>query len=282
MDCAELHPTVFSTPSPSCPGRLGGRFLARKKSRRPARPGPGRPAGDPPGCGPTPATQSPLADLTGRLPRLWATLPGVFLTLFGFVFGACYWSFIAGEWAGAVRDANTGACPAPRCGCGPNAGYPVFRNVVRARSKGRSSHTPDDLGVLAAIAVGEWATVPSWCFFMRVGDYARPSPLSGSRRAVKDLAAWLRRRRASSANGVEREIPIAEVRPARRSSCVRREDPGGRRGRRRASDGGQAAITGESMRRGRPGREVFAASLARLGSLRVRATHVGPTPPLGG
>ena len=52
-------------------------------------------------------------------------------------------------------------------------GYPVFRNVVQATLRRQViSHTVMTIGVLAALAVGQWATAAVVVFFMRVGDYA--------------------------------------------------------------------------------------------------------------
>jgi Cd2+/Zn2+-exporting ATPase/Cu+-exporting ATPase len=45
------------------------------------------------------------------------------------------------------------------------------------------------LGVLAALAVGQWATAAVVVFFMRVGDYAENMTTEGARRAVKELTA---------------------------------------------------------------------------------------------
>ncbi len=216
---------------------------------------------------------SPMGDFTRRV-----------LTLFGLVFGAVLLVVIAGEWLG-LFETLTRRVPWPLgLAAVLVAGYPVFRNVVRATLKGQViSHTLMTLGVLAAIAVGEWATAAVVVFFMRVGDYAEAFTTERARRAVKDLAAMAPQTARVERDGVEYEIPIAEVQPGEmvvvrpgEKIPVDGEVVGGR------ATVDQAAITGESMpAEAGPGAKVFAVSLARLGSLRVRATHVGPDTTFG-
>jgi Cu+-exporting ATPase len=216
---------------------------------------------------------SPMGDLTRRV-----------LTLFGLVFGAVLLIVVAGEWLG-LFETLTRRVPWPLgLAAVLIAGYPVFRNVVRAALKGQViSHTLMTLGVLAAMAVGEWATAAVVVFFMRVGDYAETFTTERARRAVKDLAAMAPQTARVERDGAEHEIPIAEVRPGEtvvvrpgEKIPVDGEVVGGR------ATVDQAAITGESMpAEAGPGAKVFAASLARLGSLRVRTTHVGPDTTFG-
>ena len=47
------------------------------------------------------------------------------------------------------------------------------------------------LGVLAALAVGQWATAAVVVLFMHVGDYVERFTAEGARRAIKDLALGL-------------------------------------------------------------------------------------------
>lgn len=164
------------------------------------------------------------------------------------------------------------------------AGYPVFRNVLRAALKRRViAHTLMTVGVGAALAVGQWATAALVVFFMRVGDYAERFTTERARRAVRDLAAMAPRTARVERGGEEREVPVGEV-GAGETVVVRP-------GEQIPVDGevvaghatvDQAAITGESMpAEVGPGARVFAATLARLGSLRIRATHVGPDTTFG-
>jgi len=157
-------------------------------------------------------------------------------------------------------------------------GYPVFRNVVRAALKRQiTSHALMTLGALAALAVGEWATALVVVFFMRVGDYAERFTTERARRAVKDLTAMVPQTARVVRAGTELDVPVGEVRVGEmvivrpgEQIPVDGEVIGGQ------ATVDQASITGESMPvEVGPGAKVFAATLARLGSFRVRAAHVG-------
>src|SRR5581483_7679675 len=122
-----------------------------------------------------------------------------------------------------------------------------------------------------------WATAVVVVFFMRVGDYAEQFTTERSRRAIKNLAAMAPQTARIERAGEERTVPIGEVQVG--------EIVVVRPGEKIPVDGevvsgqatiDQAAITGESM----PvevgtGSKVFAATMARLGSVRVRTTHIG-------
>ena len=112
------------------------------------------------------------------------------LGLFGVVFGAVLFVVVAGEWLG-LFDELTDRVPFPVGLAVVLAfGYPVFRNVVRAALRRQViSHTLMSVGVLAALAVGQWATAAVVVFFMRVGDFAEHFTTERGRRAVKDLMA---------------------------------------------------------------------------------------------
>ncbi len=197
-----------------------------------------------------------------------------------------------GEWLG-LFEAVTERVPWPfGLAVVLVGGYPVFRNVARAALKGQViSHTLMTLGVLAALAVGEWATAAVVVFFMRVGDYAERFTAERARRAVKDLTAMAPQTARVERDGTEQEVPVVEVQVGETVIV--------RPGEKIPVDGevisghatvDQAAITGESLPvEVGPGAKVFAATsslrsgqaLARLGSLRVRATHVGPDTTFG-
>ncbi|MBF8283480.1 MAG: copA [Anaerolineales bacterium] len=212
-------------------------------------------------------SQPTLAEFTNRI-----------LTLFGLVFGAVLFVVVIGEWLG-LFETLTARVPWPvGLAAVLVAGYPVFRNVVRATLKGQIiAHTLMTLGVIAALVVGEWATAAVVVFFMRVGDYAERFTTERARRAVKDLTTLAPQMARVEREGAEVEAPIGEVRVG--------EIVVVRPGEKIPVDGevvsgqatvDQAAITGESMPvEAGPGTKVFAATIARLGSLRVRTTHVG-------
>ncbi len=204
--------------------------------------------------------------------------------LFGVVFGAVLFIVVVGEWL-RLFETLTRRVPWPiGLVIVLVGGHPVFRNVVRATLRRQvTSHTLMTLGVLAAMAVGEWPTAAVVVFFMRVGDYAEKFTAERARGAVRDLTAMAPQTARVVRDGAERDVPISEVhvgeivivRPGEMIP-VDGEISGGQ------ATVDQATITGEAM----PievglGDRVFAASLARLGSLKICATHVGPDTTFG-
>jgi Cu+-exporting ATPase len=200
------------------------------------------------------------------------------LTLFGIVFGAVLFIVVVGEWLG-IFETLTKRVPWPfGLAVVLIGGYPVFRNVLRAASRRQvTSHTLMTLGTVAALAVGEWATAAVVVFFMRVGDYAERFTTERARRAVKGLTDIAPQMARLERDGAEAEVPVQMVkagdavivRPGEKIP-VDGEVMGGH------ATVDQATITGESMpAEVGPGAKVFAATLARLGSLRIRATHIG-------
>lgn len=185
---------------------------------------------------------------------------------------------VAGEWLGLFKFLET-LIPFP---VGliivVIGGWPIFRNVVRAARKRQVlSHTLMTLGVIAALAVGEWVTAAIVVIFMRVGEYVENFTTESARRAVKELTAIAPQTARVERDGEETEVRVGEigigeitvVRPGEKIP-VDGEVVSGQ------ATIDQAAITGESM----PvevsnGSHVFAATIARLGSLRVRTLRVG-------
>jgi Cu+-exporting ATPase len=200
------------------------------------------------------------------------------LVLLGLVFGAVLFVVVAGEWLG-VFGKLTQRVPLPAgIAIVVAAGYPVFRNVIRAALHRRIiSHTLMSVGAVAALAVGEWATAAIVVFFMRIGDYVEKFTAERARRAVKDLAAIAPRTARLERDGIERDAPLSEVRAG--DIVIVRP------GEKIPVDGeviaghamvDQSAITGESMPvETGPGTGVFAATLAHAGMLRLRVTAVG-------
>lgn len=214
---------------------------------------------------PTPTPQ--LGNFTRRI-----------VMLLGGVFGAVLFIIIVGEWLGLFEQL-TEHVPFPiGLAIVIAGGWPIFRNVARAALKRRvTSHTLMSLGVLAALAVGQWATAAVVVFFMRVGEYAESFTTESARRAVKDLTAMAPQTARVERAGTEQEITIAEVKVGETVIV--------RPGEKIPVDGeviagqatiDQAAITGESMPvEVAAGAQVFAATMARLGSLRVQTTRIG-------
>jgi len=210
--------------------------------------------------------------------RSLSTFTRPILALFGLVFGAVLLVVIAGEWFGLFERVTDVVSWYLGWGLVALAGYPIFWQVVRATLRRQViSHTLMSLGVIAALAVGQWPTAVVIVFFMRVGDYAEHFTTERSRRAVKRLTALAPQTARVERSGAEAVIPISEiqvgaiviVRPGE-SIPVDGEVIGGQ------ATVNQAAITGESLPvEVSPGSHVFAATLAQLGSIRVRVTRVG-------
>ena len=200
------------------------------------------------------------------------------MTLVGVVAGAILFLVIVGEWLGLL-DRITENLPwyvgLPVILLG---GWPVFRNVIRAALKKQIiAHTLMTIGVLAAVAVGQWATAAVVVFFMRVGDYTEHFTAEKARKAMKDLTAMSPQTARVERDGEEVELPIREV----KLNDVVVVRPG----EMIPVDGevvsgqamiDQAAITGESV----PvdvaaGSRVYAVTIAQQGALRVRPTALG-------
>lgn len=200
------------------------------------------------------------------------------LVLFGVVFGAILFIVVIGEWLGFF-EAVSRRMPWPVWFVAVLiGGWPVFRNVVKASFKGRiTSHTLMTIGLLAAVAVGEWSAAVIVVFFMRIGDYVETFTAERARRALKDLTVMAPQTARVERDGTEVEVPVAEVKVG--------ETVVVRPGEKIPVDGevtsgqatvDQATITGESMPvEAGPGARVFAATIARLGSLRIRTMKVG-------
>ena len=220
---------------------------------------------------------TPEAELSAKAPFLGQFTRHI-LILFGVVFGAVLFIAVIGEWLGLFEVA-TRRLPWPvwlvviLIG-----GYPVFANVLRATFRGRiTSHTLMTIGALAAVAVGEWAAAVIVVFFMRIGDYVETFTAERARRALKDLTAMAPQTARVERDGAEVDVPVAEVRVGEtvivrpgENIPVDGEVIGGQ------ATVDQATITGESMPvEAGPGAKVFAATIARLGSIRIRALKVG-------
>jgi len=200
------------------------------------------------------------------------------LFLFGLVFAIVLVVVVFGEWLGYFEAVSSRIPSQVWLAVILVGGYPVFRNVIRSILKLQiTSHTLMTLGVIAAFVVGEWATAAVVVLFMRVGDYAERFTAERARRAVKDLTAMAPQSARVVRNATEIELPIEDVQVG--DTIIVRP------GERIPVDGevisgqatiNQAAITGESMPvEAGPGAKVFATSLATLGSLQIRTTHVG-------
>jgi Cd2+/Zn2+-exporting ATPase/Cu+-exporting ATPase len=202
----------------------------------------------------------------------------VVLALFGAVFAVVLLVVVLGEWLGLL-DAVTERLPWPFwLALILAGGYPVFRSVLRAALRRQvTAHTLMTAGVIAAVIVHEWVGALVVVSFMRIAEYIEAFTIERARRALRDLAAMAPRVARVERDGAEVEVPVEELRPG--DVVVVR--PGGQV----PVDGevvsgqatvDQAAISGESIPvEAEKGTAVFAASMVKLGMLRVRATRIG-------
>ncbi|MDA8233093.1 MAG: cation-translocating P-type ATPase [Magnetospirillum sp.] len=227
--------------------------------------------GSEPGSGasavPKTSSAATLAGFSGRL-----------LAAFGATLGVVVLLVVLAEWLGLLERLSN-LVPWPFWLAGVFAGgYPIFWTVVRAALRLKvTSHTLMTVGLIAAIAVGQWPAAVIVVFFMRLADYIEQFTAVRARRAVQDLTAMAPERARVERDGHEVEVPVAEVRVGETVIV--------RPGEKIPVDGeviggqatvNQAAITGESMPvEAGPGARVFAASFTHLGHLRVRTTEVG-------
>lgn len=234
-----------------------------------------------------PAISSAVADAGYRIPEIDAPLPdllstrdfnrrltillvGIFVGVLGIV--------VVGEWMGLFEFLNEQIPFLIGLALVLVGGYPVFLNVMRATLKRQIiSHTLMTIGVAAALAVGEWVTAAIVVVFMRVGEYVENFTTESARRAVKELTAMAPQTARVERDGVEQEIPVSQVRVDEIVIV--------RPGEKIPVDGeiisgqatvDQATLTGESMPvEVAAGMKVFAATNAKLGSLRIRTERTG-------
>ncbi|MGQ9927777.1 MAG: heavy metal translocating P-type ATPase [Chloroflexaceae bacterium] len=206
------------------------------------------------------------------------------LMLFGLIFGAVLFVVVVGEWSGLLETITARVPFWIGASLVLLAGWPVFAGVIRAALRRQvTAHTLMSLGVLAALVVGEWATAAVVVFFMHVGDGVERFTAEQARRAVRQLETLAPQTARVEREGAEVELPIAAVRPG--DVVIVRP------GERIPVDGtviegqatiNQAAVTGEPMPvEAGLGMNVFAATIAEFGSLRVRATRVGEASTFG-
>lgn len=206
------------------------------------------------------------------------------LTLLGVIFSLVLFVVIIGEGLGFLQALTEKVPFVIGLGIVLLFGYPVFRNVVRATfNRQIIAHTLMSLGVVAALAIGEWAIAAIVVLFMRVGDYTERFTTERARRAITDLHDLAPRTARLLRDSTEVQVPIEQIRIGE-TVIVRPGELIPVDGEVIAGQAtvDQSAITGESMPvEAGPGSNVFAATTASLGSLRLRATHIGPDSTFG-
>ena len=157
-------------------------------------------------------------------------------------------------------------------------GYPIFRNLLRSlRNRTVTSHALMTLGIVGALAIGQYAAAAVIVFFMRFADYLEGATTERARRAIKQLLEVAPATARVERDGTDVEIPADQV---RRGQIVLV-----RPGERIPVDGvvvdghasvNQAPLTGESMPVERTvGEQVLAATICERGALRIRTERVG-------
>lgn len=204
--------------------------------------------------------------------------------LLGTVFSIVLMIVIAGEWLGMFDKLNV-LVPFPLgVAIIIAGGWEVFINVIRAALKKQIvSHTLMTVGVVAALLIGEWVTAAIVVLFMRIGSYVERFTAESARRAVKELNTLVPQTVRVERDGIEQEVPVSEVRTGEMVVV--------RPGEKIPVDGevldghatvDQSTITGESMPvEVAKGAHVFAPTIAKLGSLRIKTLYVGPDTTFG-
>src|SRR5258706_3030960 len=199
-------------------------------------------------------------------------------TALGLAFGSIILLVVGGEWLGLFKNLTQFISFPVGVILVMISGSPIFLNVIRATLKRQViSHTLMSIGALAALFVGEWTTAMVVVFFMHIGNYTEKLTTEGARRAVKDLTAMAQQTARVEHNGEETDTPIADVQIE--NVVVIRP------GEKIAVDGevisgqgavDQSSVTGESMPvEAGIGSRVFAATLLKQGTLKVRTQAVG-------
>jgi P-type Cu+ transporter len=157
-------------------------------------------------------------------------------------------------------------------------GFPIFRAVLRAlRNRTVTSHALMTLGILGALAIGQYAAAAVIVFFMRFADFLEGFTTERSRQAIRALLRLAPETARVEQDGLEVEVPADTVRPGQVvlvKSGERIPVDG------RVADGhgavNQAPITGESMPvEKQAGESVFAATILERGVLRIETDRVG-------
>jgi Cd2+/Zn2+-exporting ATPase/Cu+-exporting ATPase len=157
-------------------------------------------------------------------------------------------------------------------------GYPIFLNVIRAlRNRAVTSHALMTLGIVGAIAIGQYAAAAVIVFFMRLADFIEGYTTERSRQAIRELIKLAPETARVEREGREVLIPAEQV---GRDEVVLVKP-----GERISVDGtvieghasvNQAPITGESVPvEKRVGDRVFAATICERGALRLCTERVG-------
>ncbi|MHA2611395.1 MAG: heavy metal translocating P-type ATPase [bacterium JZ-2024 1] len=206
------------------------------------------------------------------------------LVLLGWVFGAVLVVVVVGEWLGYFEKVHRFIPGYIAIPVALVAGYPILSRVISAALSGRVlAHTLMSVGFLTALAVGEWPAALVVLFFMYVGSYTEQFTVEGARKAVKELTRMQPRTARLEKDNREIIVPVEEVqvgdivlvRPGEQIPVDGEVVEG-------TATVNQATITGESLPvEVYPGSRVFASTFALMGSVKVKAQHIGPDSTFG-
>jgi Cd2+/Zn2+-exporting ATPase/Cu+-exporting ATPase len=199
-------------------------------------------------------------------------------TLLGMLFGVILFLVVIGEGLG-LFDRVTERVPLWMGTLVVVAfGATIFLDVIKSTMRLEvTSHTLMSVGALAALVTGQWATAAIVVFFMRIGVYAERFTSEKARQLLQELTALAPQRARVLRGGEEVDVTVEDV--AIGDTVIVRP------GERVPVDGvviegqatfDQAAITGESMPvEAEAGDRVYAATLARLGHVKLTAERIG-------
>ena len=219
-----------------------------------------------------------VTDARAPVARRRRSLPDLLGWAFVSIIAAVALVGIAGERLGLVETLVERIPPWLALAAVLAGGYPIFLNVVRAlRNRAVTSHALMTLGILGAIAIGQYAAAAVIVFFMRLADFIEGYTTERSRQAIRELLKLAPETAWTVREGREVLVPAGEV---GRGEIVLVKP-----GERIPVDGtvlegrasvNQAPITGESVPvEKQAGDQVFAATICEGGALRLRTERVG-------
>jgi P-type Cu+ transporter len=163
-------------------------------------------------------------------------------------------------------------------------GYPIFAKVIAAlRRRVVTSHALMTLGIIGALAIGQFAAAAVIVFFMRLADFIEAYTTERSRDAIRELLKLTPEAARVERDGREIDVSAEDLAPGEVVLI--------RPGERVPADGvvldgravvNQAPITGESIPvEKHAGSPVLAATICERGTLRVRVERRGPDTTFG-
>jgi len=163
-------------------------------------------------------------------------------------------------------------------------GFPIFRNVVAALTRGQvTAHALMTLGIVGALTIGEYTAAVVIVFFMRVSDYLEGLTTDRSREAIRALMRLAPETAHRLRNGEEEDVPVEALSPGDRVVVRPGEQiPADGQVEKGTAAVDQSPVTGESMpvEKG-PGSDVFAGTIAHAGALIIEVTRTGSDTTLG-